>query len=93
VFERAGRRARFSRASSRCDFTLDRAVASRAYNKSIIGVGELAPKRGNVNDRALDGVLRRDREPDVGLDLVYTLQVTRGVSHELFLAFGPSVRC
>jgi hypothetical protein len=31
-----------------------------AYSKSIIGVGELAPKRGNVNDCALDGVLRRD---------------------------------
>lgn len=28
----------------------------------------------------------------LGLTVVYTLQVTRGVSHELFLAFGPSVR-
>ena len=33
-----------------------------------------------------------DRRWGLGLDLVYTLQVTRGVSHELFLAFGPSVR-
>jgi hypothetical protein len=32
-----------------------------AFSKSIIGVGELAPKRGNVNDCALDEVLRRDR--------------------------------
>lgn len=33
-----------------------------------------------------------DRRWGLNLDLVYTLQVTRGVSHELFLAFGPSVR-
>jgi hypothetical protein len=39
---------------------LDRAVARRAYSKSIIGVGELAPNRGSVNDPALNEVLRRD---------------------------------
>jgi hypothetical protein len=33
------RKARFWRASSRCDFRVDRAVASMAYSKSIIGVG------------------------------------------------------
>jgi hypothetical protein len=44
------RHTRFSRTSSRCDFRLDRAVASRAYSKSIIGVGELDPERRNFND-------------------------------------------
>ncbi len=34
----------------------------------------------------------KDRRWGLDLDLVYTLQVTRGVSHELFLAFGPAVR-
>ena len=33
-----------------------------------------------------------DRRWGLNLAFVYTLQVTRGVSHELFLAFGPSVR-
>ena len=33
-----------------------------------------------------------ERRWGLDLDLVYTLQVTRGVRHELFLAFGPSVR-
>ena len=54
-------RARFCRASSGCDFRLELAVASRAYSKSIIAVGELEPERGNVNDCAVDGVLRRHR--------------------------------
>ena len=36
-------------------------VASRAYSKSIIGVGALAPKGRNVNDYAVDEVLRRHR--------------------------------
>jgi hypothetical protein len=33
-----------------------------------------------------------DRSWGLDLIVVYTLQVTRGVSHEVFLAFGPSVR-
>lgn len=53
------RDARFSRASSRCDFRFDRAVANRGYSRSIIGVGELDPERGNVNDCAVNEVLRR----------------------------------
>ena len=37
------------------------AVASRAYSSSVIEVGELGPKCRNVNDCALDEVLRRHR--------------------------------
>jgi hypothetical protein len=44
------RKAKFSRASSRCDLRLDLAVASRAYIKSIIRLGELDPERRNFND-------------------------------------------
>ena len=33
------RKARFCRASSRCGFRLDLAVASRAYSKGRIGIG------------------------------------------------------
>ena len=53
------RKARFSRASSRCDLRLDRAVASRAYKQVKHQGGELDPEDGNVNDCALDEVLRR----------------------------------
>ena len=52
-------KARFSRASSRCDLRLDRAVASRASSRRSIGVGDLGLKRGNVNDRAAHEVLKR----------------------------------
>ena len=55
------RKARFCRASSRCGFGLGLAVASRAYSKGGVGVGELDPERGNVSDCAVDGVLRRHR--------------------------------
>jgi hypothetical protein len=51
-----------SRASPRCDFRLDLAVASTAYSKSIIEAGELDPERGNVNDCAVDEVLRRHND-------------------------------
>jgi hypothetical protein len=37
------------------------AVASRAYSKWSIGVGELDAERGNVNDCTVDEVLRRHR--------------------------------
>jgi hypothetical protein len=53
------RHTRFSRTSSRSGFRLELAVASRAYSRSIIGVGELDPERGNVNDCAVNEVLRR----------------------------------
>jgi hypothetical protein len=44
----------------------------------MIGVGELDPKRGNVNDCVLDGVLRKDSLP---LEKPPTLnQVTGGVT-------------
>ena len=46
---------------SRCGFRLDLAVASRTYSKRSIGVGELDPECGNINDCAVDGVSRRDR--------------------------------
>jgi hypothetical protein len=46
---------------TRCGFRLDLAVASRTYSKCSIGVGQLDPERGNVNDCAVDGVLRRHR--------------------------------
>lgn len=58
---RCCREAKFSRASSRRDLRLDLAVASRAQSKSIVRVSELDPKHENVNDCALDGVLRRNR--------------------------------
>jgi hypothetical protein len=51
---------RLSLASSRCGFRLDLAVASRTYSKRSTGVASLDPERGNVNDCAMDGVLRRD---------------------------------
>ena len=50
---------RTPRASSRCGFKLDRAVASRAYSKGSIGWAQPDPERGNVNDCAVDGILRR----------------------------------
>jgi len=78
------RKARFCRASSRWAFRLDLAVASRAYSKSIIGVGELAPKRGNVNDCSLDGVLRRDRFLEVGKGA--------GINQVVAVAAAPQVR-
>jgi hypothetical protein len=37
----------------------DLAAASRTYSQRTIGVGELRPKRENINDCAVDGVLRR----------------------------------
>jgi hypothetical protein len=42
-----------------------------AYSKSIIGVGELDPERGHVNDCAVDEVLRRHREIDTPLKNTY----------------------
>ncbi|MGB8332810.1 MAG: DUF4215 domain-containing protein, partial [Polyangiales bacterium] len=45
--------------SSSCDFRLDLAVASRACSKTIIGIGEPDAERRNVNDCAVDEVLRR----------------------------------
>ena len=58
--------ARFCRASSRCGFRLDRAVARRTYSEGSIGVGQLDPDRANISDRAVDGILRRHRWP--GMD-------------------------
>ena len=55
------RKARFSSASSRCGFRLDLAVASRTYSKCSVGVDQLDPERGNVNDCAVREVLRRHR--------------------------------
>jgi len=41
-------------------------VPSRAYSKTIIEVGELDPERGNVNDCAVDEVLRRHNPDRIG---------------------------
>jgi len=54
---RQGDQAEGARALTR--IAVDSAVASRAYSKWSIGVGDLAVKRGKVNDRAVDEVLRR----------------------------------
>jgi len=51
-----------NRASSRCRFRPDLALARRAYSKGSMGVAELDPERGNINDGPVDGVLRRHRD-------------------------------
>ena len=88
------RKARFSSATSRCGFRLDRAVASRTYSKCSIGVGQLDPERGNVNDCAVDGVLRRDSAEEVTGTPVFSWVDDSGEERyhiEVFDTFGELI--
>ena len=72
---------------SRRGFRLDLAVASRAYSKRSMGVGQLDPERGNVNDCAVDEVLRRHRPPNLPRRFQTSECTTRCVAE------GPSCGC